>query len=186
MFLIIGIWGGKRRVYASFKFFLYTLDRLAADAARDHGDVWRRRNDRYRHPADDELSRSRCRHGSGSPSSPRSPSRCRCGRCIPGCPMPMSRRRPRARSSSPRILLKMGGYGFIRFSLADVSGCLGLFRPARLRAVDHRDHLHLARRAGAGGHEEADRLFIRGAYGLRDHGSVHHDACRASRALCSR
>ena len=25
MFIIIGIWGGKRRVYASFKFFLYTL-----------------------------------------------------------------------------------------------------------------------------------------------------------------
>jgi NADH-quinone oxidoreductase subunit M len=25
MYLIIGIWGGKRRVYASFKFFLYTL-----------------------------------------------------------------------------------------------------------------------------------------------------------------
>ena len=25
MFLIIGIWGGKQRVYASFKFFLYTL-----------------------------------------------------------------------------------------------------------------------------------------------------------------
>jgi NADH-quinone oxidoreductase subunit M len=25
MFLIIGIWGGPRRVYATFKFFLYTL-----------------------------------------------------------------------------------------------------------------------------------------------------------------
>src|SRR5437667_1377207 len=25
MFLIIGIWGGQRRIYASFKFFLYTL-----------------------------------------------------------------------------------------------------------------------------------------------------------------
>lgn len=25
MFIIIGIWGGKRRIYASFKFFLYTL-----------------------------------------------------------------------------------------------------------------------------------------------------------------
>src|SRR6202007_1800486 len=25
MFLIIGIWGGQRRVYAAFKFFLYTL-----------------------------------------------------------------------------------------------------------------------------------------------------------------
>ena len=25
MFLIIGMWGGPRRVYAAFKFFLYTL-----------------------------------------------------------------------------------------------------------------------------------------------------------------
>ena len=25
MFLIVGIWGGKNRIYASFKFFLYTL-----------------------------------------------------------------------------------------------------------------------------------------------------------------
>ena len=25
MYLIIGIWGGARRIYASFKFFLYTL-----------------------------------------------------------------------------------------------------------------------------------------------------------------
>ena len=25
MFLIIGIWGGEKRIYASFKFFLYTL-----------------------------------------------------------------------------------------------------------------------------------------------------------------
>ena len=25
MYLIIGIWGGARRIYASYKFFLYTL-----------------------------------------------------------------------------------------------------------------------------------------------------------------
>ena len=25
MFLIIGVWGGQNRVYAAFKFFLYTL-----------------------------------------------------------------------------------------------------------------------------------------------------------------
>src|SRR5213078_1161835 len=25
MFLIIGVWGGQRRIYAAFKFFLYTL-----------------------------------------------------------------------------------------------------------------------------------------------------------------
>ncbi len=34
MFLIIGVWGGPRRVYSAFKFFLYTLVGLGADAAR--------------------------------------------------------------------------------------------------------------------------------------------------------
>ena len=34
MYIIIGVWGGPRRVYAAFKFFLYTLRRLAADAGR--------------------------------------------------------------------------------------------------------------------------------------------------------
>jgi NADH-quinone oxidoreductase subunit M len=32
MYIIIGVWGGPRRVYAAFKFFLYTLAGLAADA----------------------------------------------------------------------------------------------------------------------------------------------------------
>ena len=99
MFLIIGVWGGPRRVYASFKFFLYTLlgsvlmllaimamygeagttdipTLLRACLPAQHADL-----------------------GCGSPSSPRSRSRCRCGRSIPGCPTPMSRRRPPARSS---------------------------------------------------------------------------------------
>jgi NADH-quinone oxidoreductase subunit M len=34
MYLIIGIWGGPNKIYAAFKFFLYTLARLAADAGR--------------------------------------------------------------------------------------------------------------------------------------------------------
>ena len=36
MFLIIGIWGGKRRVYASYKFFLYT------PVSYTHLDVYKR------------------------------------------------------------------------------------------------------------------------------------------------
>ena len=36
MFVIIGIWGGPNRVYAAFKFFLYTLLGLAARADRAH------------------------------------------------------------------------------------------------------------------------------------------------------
>ena len=42
MFLIIGIWGGPRRVYASFKFFLYTLLGSVLMLRRHHGDVRRR------------------------------------------------------------------------------------------------------------------------------------------------
>jgi NADH-quinone oxidoreductase subunit M len=54
MFLIIGIWGGKRRIYASFKFFLYTL--LArSDAPRHHGDVLHGRHHRHPDPAADEV-----------------------------------------------------------------------------------------------------------------------------------
>ncbi len=52
MFLIIGVWGGPRRVYASFKFFLYTLLGSRADAARHDGDVLACGHDR--HPGADD------------------------------------------------------------------------------------------------------------------------------------
>ena len=98
MYIIIGVWGGPRRVYAAFKFFLYTLagsllmlvaliylyyksggsfdilDLAQAAAAGDGADA-----------AVLRLLRSPSR------------SRCRCGRCTPGCPTPTSRRPPAAR-----------------------------------------------------------------------------------------
>ncbi len=55
MFLIIGVWGGPRRVYASFKFFLYTLAWLRPDAARHHGDVLGRRYHRHSHASASRL-----------------------------------------------------------------------------------------------------------------------------------
>ena len=39
MFLIIGIWGGKERIYASFKFFLVHLLGLCSDAGGHGGHV---------------------------------------------------------------------------------------------------------------------------------------------------
>jgi hypothetical protein len=36
MFLIIGVWGGPRRVYATIKFFLYTFIGSRADAGGAH------------------------------------------------------------------------------------------------------------------------------------------------------
>jgi NADH-quinone oxidoreductase subunit M len=55
MFLIIGVWGGKDRIYAAFKFFLYTLPRLAADAGGDDRDVLGRGHDRH-HGAAQRMS----------------------------------------------------------------------------------------------------------------------------------
>ena len=71
MFLIIGVWGGKRRVYASFKFFLYTLLgsvlmllAILCDVSLSPARPTSRRCSTLR------ISRSRCRPGCGSPSSP--------------------------------------------------------------------------------------------------------------------
>ena len=47
MFLIIGVWGGARRVYASYKFFLYTLLGLGADAAGHDVHLLECGNDRH-------------------------------------------------------------------------------------------------------------------------------------------
>ena len=67
---------------------------------------------------------------------------------------------------------------------ADVPRRLALFHPAHLRAVGDCDHLHLAGRAGAGQHEEADRLFVGRPYGLRDDGHLRRQhAGRSGRGL---
>ena len=70
------------------------------------------------------------------------------------------------------ILLKMGGYGFLRFSLPMFPLASHDFAPLIFALSVVADHLHLAGRADAGGHEEADRLFVRGPYGLRHHGHL--------------
>jgi NADH-quinone oxidoreductase subunit M len=184
MFLIIGVWGGKRRVYASFKFFLYTL----------LGSVLML------------LAIMAC---TGRPARPTS------RRCWPTSsrrmqtwlwlaffasfavkmPMwPVHTWLPDAHVEAPTagsvilagILLKMGGYGFLRFSLPMFPDASSLFRAAGLHALGHRDHLHLAGRADAGGHEEADRLFVRRPHGLRDHGHLHRQPAGACRARSSR
>ena len=102
MYMIIGIWGGPNRVYAAFKFFLYTLAGLAADAGRADLPVLGQ-HARFRSSTWHQLHcRSRRRCCCSSLSSWPSRSRCRCGRCIPGCPTPTSKRRPVVRWCWPR------------------------------------------------------------------------------------
>ena len=108
MFLIIGIWGGKQRIYASFKFFLYTflgsvlmlVAMVAMFAEAGTTDI----PTLLRHEFASEsfscwastLSAAR-RRSCSSRSSPPLRSRCRCGRCTHGCPTPTCRRPRQAR-----------------------------------------------------------------------------------------
>ena len=69
MFLIIGVWGGPRRVYASFKFFLYTLLGSVLMLLAIMAMYWQSGTTDIavllRH-----SSRATCSRGCGSPSSP--------------------------------------------------------------------------------------------------------------------
>jgi NADH-quinone oxidoreductase subunit M len=70
MFIIIGVWGGKRRVYAAFKFFLYTLLGSVLMLLAIMAMYWDAGTTDIRDPAGARLPGARCRPGCGWPSSP--------------------------------------------------------------------------------------------------------------------
>ena len=100
MYLIIGVWGGPRRVYAAVKFILYTMAGLRAhapghpDPLLPAGRARRVVRLRRRDAAPHRPAASRCR--SSSPSRSPSRSRCRWSRSTPGSPTRTSRRPRRA------------------------------------------------------------------------------------------
>ena len=183
MFLIIGVWGGKRRVYAAFKFFLYTLTGSLLMLLAIMAMYW----------TAGTTDITVLLKTAFAPKMQTWLWLAFFASFAVKMPMwPVHTWLPDAHVEAPTagsvilaaILLKMGGYGFIRFSLPMFPDASRLFRAAGLRAVDHRHHLHLARRAGAGGHEEADRLFVGRPYGLRDDGPVRRQhPGRAGRGL---
>ena len=72
MFLIIGVWGGPRRVYASFKFFLYTLLGSVLMLLAIMAMYWDAGTTDIPTLMTPRLPARACRPGCGSPSSPRS------------------------------------------------------------------------------------------------------------------
>ena len=159
MFLIIGIWGGKRRVYASFKFFLYTLLGSVLMLLAMMAMYWHAGTTdiptllTHKFPADMQWWLWLAFFASFAVKMPM---------------WPVHTWLPDAHVEAPTagsvilagILLKMGGYGFLRFSLPMFPLASQEFAPLRVRALGHRHRLHLAGRPGAGGREEADRLFL--------------------------
>ena len=185
MFLIIGIWGGKRRIYASFKFFLYTLLGSVLMLLAIMAMYWQAGTTdiqtllQHRFPASMQTWLWLAFFASFAVKMPM---------------WPVHTWLPDAHVEAPTagsvilagILLKMGGYGFIRFSLPMFPDASLYFAAAGLRALGRRDHLHLARRPDAGGHEEADRLFVGRPYGLRDDGPVRPERAGHPGRACSR
>ena len=174
MFLIIGVWGGPRRVYASFKFFLYTLLGSVLMLLAIMAMYWQAGTTDIptllHHPFPLALQTWAWFAFLAS--------------FAVKMPMwPVHTWLPDAHVEAPTagsvilaaILLKMGGYGFLRFSLPMFPEASQHLGAADLYAVGRRHHLHLAGGAGAGGYEEAHRLLLGGAYGLRHHGHFRGD-----------
>ena len=168
MFLIIGVWGGPRRVYAAFKFFLYTLLGSVLMLLAIIAIYW-------------QLGTT------DLPTAMETPAAAVQWQCwlwlaffasfAVKVPMwPVHTWLPDAHVEAPTagsvilagVLLKMGGYGFLRFSIPLLPEATQYFAPLVFGLVDRGRDLHLAGGAGAGGHEEADRLFVGRPHGLRD------------------
>ena len=114
----------------------------------------------------------RRRTGCGSPSSPASRSRCRCGRSTPGLPDAHVQAPTAGSVILAGVLLKMGGYGFIRFSLPMFPEGSAQFIWLIFVLSRWSRSSTPPGRAGAARHEEADRLFLGRAHGVRHHRPV--------------
>ena len=183
MFLIIGVWGGPRRVYASFKFFLYTLLGSVLMLLAIMALYWNAGTTdipTLMHTAVPRSLQTWAWLAFFASFAVKMPM------------WPVHTWLPDAHVEAPTagsvilaaILLKMGGYGFLRFSLPMFPLASHDFAPLIFTLSVDRHRLHLAGGLDAGRHQEADRLFVGGPYGLRHHGHLRrHHAGRGRRRV---
>ena len=167
MYLLIGIWGGERRIYAAVKFFLFTM---AGSLLMLIAILWmalapsradrRRLELRLRRPAAARPAAAASRSGS---------SRAFALAFAIKVPMfPLHTWLPDAHVEAPTggsvilagIMLKLGTYGFLRFALPLFPHASEAARPLLVALRDDRHPLRRAGRLGADGHEEAGRLLL--------------------------
>ena len=178
MFLIIGVWGGQRRVYAAFKFFLFTLFgsvlmlvcMLAMYVDAGTTDIPALTTHQFAGSMQSGFSLAFWHH---------LPSRCQCGRSIHGFLMHVEA--PTAGSMIlAGVLLKMGGYGFLGSHCRCFRWLLN-FCASYFHSLDYCCDLYFAGGVGPIGHEKDDCIFIGCAYGFCDDWYFHHDRARDCR-----
>ena len=173
MFIIIGVWGGANRIYASFKFFLYTL---LGSVLMLLAMLWMYRP----RPAPPASRRSRHTPSVSAEMQPLLWLAFFASFAVKMPMWPVHTWLPDAHVQAPTagsvilagILLKLGGYGFLLFNLPMFPQASQTFAPLVFALSVDRHRLHLAGRLPADGHEEADRLFLGRAHGFRDHGHL--------------
>ncbi len=172
MFLVIGMWGGPRRVYATIKFFLYTF----------LGSVFMLIGLIYLYIQSGTWSILEWHQFPLEPG--------RAEMAVPGLPGGVlgensdvagthlvagrARRGADRRFGDPgRDHVENRWLRFYPFQPADHSGCIGGTGLADHHAVADCRGLYRFRRPGAAGHEEAHCLFIDLAHGFRHAGHVY-------------
>ena len=191
MYLIIGIWGGSNRIYATIKFVLYTLvgSLLMLVAILATAFAYQARPRRL------VDGRVRLRGAPGLRGDDRLRRRPPAAALSPAfflafaikVPMfPFHTWLPDAHVEAPTagsvilagVLLKLGGYGLIRYALPLFPDAAQTYAPLIIVLQPHRDHLRRDRGHGPAGPEEARRVLVGQPHGLRD---ARASSCSSSR-----
>ena len=190
MFIIIGVWGGPRRVYATIKFFLYTflgsvfmlVSLIYMYLQTCDGRAVQLRDRGLPAPAARHERADRDLHG--VPAGVRGE-----GADVAGAHLAAGCAR---RGADGRLGHSGGDHaedGRLWLSAllaADHAGCEQRARLARDLAVAHRGRLHRLRGARAAGHEEADCVFLDRAHGIRHARVVPGVRTDAGQRRCAR